>query len=68
VHRDAERAVVGIRRGRMDVRHLNYSQQRQQSQTQKRSRAQSPRLSAAITTQMGWQNGQRIILNFEITQ
>jgi hypothetical protein len=47
VHRDAQRAMVGILVQRVYVRHLNHSQQRQQGQAQKCGCPKSPWLPAA---------------------
>jgi len=41
MHDDAERALVGSTIKRMDVRHLNHGQQREQGQTQHRRKPES---------------------------
>ena len=47
VHGNAQLAMVGIRVERMDMRHLDHGEQRQQGQTQKRSCPESAWLPAA---------------------
>jgi hypothetical protein len=48
MHRNAQRAMVGIGVYRVDVRHLDYSQQAQQDKTHHGHQRQSTRLCAAF--------------------
>ena len=60
VHRNAQLAMVGIRVERMDVRHLDHGEQRQQGQTQQRRCPESVWLPAAAPTIIWLQSGQQI--------
>jgi hypothetical protein len=51
MHHHADRAMIGVRLGRMDVNHLNKGQKGQQHQTDKRRGAQSPGTSIAGSSQ-----------------
>jgi len=42
MHHHTQRAMIGIRRGRMDVRNLDEREQRQKHQANQRSRAPGP--------------------------
>ena len=50
VHRNAQLAMVGIRVERVDMRHLDHGEQRQQGQTQQRRCPESVWLPAAAPT------------------
>ncbi|MGA2887237.1 MAG: hypothetical protein ABSE51_04245 [Terracidiphilus sp.] len=52
VHRDAQRAMVGIRVERVCVRHLNQGQQREQGQTHQSRRPESAWLRAVTTADL----------------
>ena len=60
LHRDAQRAMVGIRLQRVHVRHLDHSQKRQQNQTQHRGCPESAWLPAAAPTKICLQTCQQI--------
>jgi hypothetical protein len=52
LHRDAQRAMVGIRLQRVHMRHLDHNQQRQQGQTQQSRCPKSAGLLAAALTEI----------------
>jgi hypothetical protein len=52
MHRDAQRAMVGIAFERMHVRHLDHGQQRQQDKTQHGDHRQSTWLCAAFPAEI----------------
>ena len=60
--------MVGIRVERVDMRHLDHGEQRQQGQTQQRRCPESVWLPAAAPTIIWLQSGQQIILSFKDTQ
>ena len=60
VHRNAQLAMVGIRVARMDVRHLDHGEQRQQGQTQQRRCPESVWLPAATPANIWLQSSQQI--------
>ena len=59
LHRNAQRAMVGVGFQRMDVRNLHYSQKREQNQTYEGRNRQSSKLGAASPAQIGLKSCQR---------
>jgi hypothetical protein len=62
MHRDAQLAMVGIAIGRMDVRHLNDGEERQQDQAQESHSSESARLLEAAPAEMCLQPAQSTVL------
>jgi hypothetical protein len=68
VHGDAQRTMVGVAVGRMDVGHLDQGQQRQQGQTQQSPRPESAWLPAADPAQIWLNPSQQTISNLKNTE
>ena len=68
LHRDAQRAVVGILVDRMHMRYLDHGQQRQQDKTHHGRHSESSGLSTALRAEFCLQCGQQFILTFKDTQ